>query len=269
LLYVEGGSADEFPVFIFAEYTGGTDHAALFSTAQGINAALNIGISGRASKGDANVGVKGGSGTLVSDFDPEADGFLYVGLGGAGSAANGETSTSLYLRSNGSGTGVLFGAWSKSTHLGNGEVIGSYIEVSSVSGVVYIGQFKDGNEAIGKVIKSITADGKAQWSNVLKSEVTEVVEQDVTTSYTFTDADHGKIIELNNAGAIALTLNTGLRSDFAVTYVQKGAGQVTISGTATLNNIDGFLVTEGQHTPISVIPSTTADNYTIAGRLVP
>lgn len=67
------------------------------------------------------------------------------------------------------------------------------------------------------------------------------------TTYTLQASDTGKIVTLNNASAITLTLPNSL-DNFCCRIVQKGAGQVTLSpaGGATLNNRYGFTKTSGQ-----------------------
>ena len=74
------------------------------------------------------------------------------------------------------------------------------------------------------------------------------------TSYTLQDSDNGKLVTLDNASAITLTVPSGLSSDFACALLQKGAGNVTISaGTGvTINNIDSNTTTEGQWALASV-----------------
>jgi len=53
------------------------------------------------------------------------------------------------------------------------------------------------------------------------------------TTYTLLSSDAGKVITLDNASAITLTVPTGLGANFNCTLVQLGAGQVTISGSGT------------------------------------
>ena len=65
------------------------------------------------------------------------------------------------------------------------------------------------------------------------------------TSYTLMDSDHGKLVTLDNAAAITLNVNTGLRSDFKCEILQKGEGQVTFAGTATLLELFNRTKTEG------------------------
>ena len=63
------------------------------------------------------------------------------------------------------------------------------------------------------------------------------------TSYTLVAGDTGKIVELSNAAAIALTAANTLPEGFACTIVQGGAGQVTIASTGS-----GTVVNRQSHT---------------------
>lgn len=74
------------------------------------------------------------------------------------------------------------------------------------------------------------------------------------TTYTLQDSDNGKLVTLDNASAITLTVPSGLSSDFACALLQKGAGNVTISAGSgvTVNNIDNNTTTDGQWALASV-----------------
>ena len=121
----------------------------------------------------------------------------------------------------------------------------------------------DGNGNVDAT--SFTGDGSA-LTGLLQTQIAQVINAQTGTTYTLVDADHGKLVTLDNASAIALTLNTGLRSDFSCVILQKGAGVVTISGTATINEFDSFTDTEGQWAFVSII-HLTGDVYALQGRL--
>lgn len=86
-------------------------------------------------------------------------------------------------------------------------------------------------------------------------------------AYTLVNSDKGKLVTLDNAAAIALDVDTGLDADFFCNIMQKGAGQVTIGGTATVNNADGATKTEKQWALASII-SLSSDVFVSEGRLV-
>jgi len=84
------------------------------------------------------------------------------------------------------------------------------------------------------------------------------------TSYTLTSADNGKVVTLNNASAITLTINTGLGDGFNCLIVQKGIGQITIAGTATRINRQNHTKTAGQYAVVSIV-NIGSDNVIVAG----
>lgn len=77
-------------------------------------------------------------------------------------------------------------------------------------------------------------------------------------------ADINTYIEYTNGAAVAVTLNTGVgvQGNWIV-IEQAGAGQVTVSGTATLNNANG-LRTKTQRS-IIVLYCTATDVWTVGG----
>ena len=74
------------------------------------------------------------------------------------------------------------------------------------------------------------------------------------TTYTLDAADTGKIVELSNASAIALTLPATAAVGFACTLVQAGAGQVSFasSGSGVVRNRQSHAKLAGQWAMASV-----------------
>lgn len=92
-----------------------------------------------------------------------------------------------------------------------------------------------------------------QGSGVAVSDNNEIsgyrghLNQQTGTTYTLQLSDSGKIVELTNAAAIALTADPTLPPGFACTVVQGGAGQVTIasSGSGSVVNRQSQFKTAG------------------------
>jgi len=84
-------------------------------------------------------------------------------------------------------------------------------------------------------------------------------------AYTLVAADNGKVLALDN-GATAMTLNvdTGLPASFNCSFIQKGAGDVTFGGTATVNNRQSHTKINGQYGVASIVAYDT-DTYILAG----
>lgn len=101
-----------------------------------------------------------------------------------------------------------------------------------------------------------------------QNAITQEINAQTGTSYTLLDADHGKLVTLDNGSGIALTVSDGLRSDFACTVLQKGAGVVTFTeDSTTINEFDGFEDTAGQWA-LASISHLGSDVYVLQGRLV-
>ncbi|MHA8094580.1 beta strand repeat-containing protein [Aquirufa lenticrescens] len=85
------------------------------------------------------------------------------------------------------------------------------------------------------------------------------------TAYTLDASDNGKVVTLNNATAITLTVPAGLAAGFNCMIVQKGAGVVTIApaNTVTVTNRSGGTKTGGQNAIVTII--SISSNYFITG----
>jgi len=88
-------------------------------------------------------------------------------------------------------------------------------------------------------------------------------DQTVTT-YTVAASDNGKVVVLDNALAITVDIDTGLPAGFNCSFVQKGAGQVSFAGTATVNNRQSHTKINGQYGAASIVAYAT-DTYILAG----
>ena len=84
------------------------------------------------------------------------------------------------------------------------------------------------------------------------------------TTYTVAASDNGKVVVLDNALAITVDIDTGLPAGFNCSFVQKGAGQVSFAGTATLNNRQSHTKINGQYGVASIVAYAT-DTYILAG----
>lgn len=74
------------------------------------------------------------------------------------------------------------------------------------------------------------------------------------TAYTLLVSDNGKILTLNNAAAITLTVPAGLGAGFSVVFVQLGAGRVTVTASGvTVVQRQSFAKTAGQYAVASLL----------------
>ena len=78
------------------------------------------------------------------------------------------------------------------------------------------------------------------------------------TTYTVLESDSAYVLRFTNAGAVILTINTGIAvAGFNFIVLQAAAGQVAFNGTAALNNYDGHTQTAGQYATVGFICDTT------------
>jgi hypothetical protein len=85
----------------------------------------------------------------------------------------------------------------------------------------------------------------------------------IGTAYTLQSTDSGKVLTMNNAAAITLTVPTGLPAGFNCTIVQKGAGAVTFvsaTGVTTANRLSRTM-TAGQNAVATIV--SISSNYFI------
>jgi hypothetical protein len=83
------------------------------------------------------------------------------------------------------------------------------------------------------------------------------------TTYSLQASDSGKVLTLNNASAVTLTVPAGLPAGFNCTIVQKGAGAVSfVSGTGvTIANRLSRTMTAGQNAVATIV--SISSNYFI------
>ena len=150
----------------------------------------------------------------------------------------------------------------------NNEIVIGYEATGSGSNTVTLG-----NTSITDVKTSgtITAAGLAVTGNVTStgtggsiSGFDAALNNQTGTTYTLTSSDNGKVVTLNNAAAITLTINIGLGDGFNCLIVQKGVGQITIAGTATRINRQNHTKTAGQYAVVSIV-NIGSDTIIVAG----
>lgn len=106
--------------------------------------------------------------------------------------------------------------------------------------------------------------GGANITGVKSSNVTVIENTQTGTTYTVLAADNGKVVTLNNASAITVTVPT-LSAGFSCTFIQKGAGQVTFSASGTtINNAHSQTKTYGQYSSVTLY-GLSSTSFVLAG----
>jgi len=85
------------------------------------------------------------------------------------------------------------------------------------------------------------------------------------TTYTLLSSDNGKVVVLDNASAVTITVPSGLGAGFNCSFVQKGAGQVSFSASSTtINNRQSHTKINAQYGVASLV-AYAADTFVLAG----
>ena len=85
------------------------------------------------------------------------------------------------------------------------------------------------------------------------------------TTYTLVSGDNGKVVVLNNASAVTVTVPSGLGAGFNCSFVQKGAGQVSFAASSTtINNRQSHTKINAQYGVASIV-AYAADTFVLAG----
>ena len=85
------------------------------------------------------------------------------------------------------------------------------------------------------------------------------------TAYTLLSSDNGKVVVLDNASAVTVTVPSGLGAGFNCSFVQKGAGQVSFTApSTTINNRQSHTKINGQYGVASIV-AYAADTFVLAG----
>ena len=85
------------------------------------------------------------------------------------------------------------------------------------------------------------------------------------TTYTVAANDNGKVVVLDNASAVTVTIPGGLGAGFNCSFVQKGAGQVTFAESlCDVNNRQGHTKINGQYGVASIV-AYASDFFVLAG----
>lgn len=85
------------------------------------------------------------------------------------------------------------------------------------------------------------------------------------TAYTLVAGDNGKVVVLDNASVVTVTVPSGLGSGFNCSFVQKGAGQVSFTASSTtINNRQSHTKINGQYGVASLL-AYADDTFVLAG----
>ena len=172
----------------------------------------------------------------------------------------------------GTGANANNGTIDNATAIGFGAVVTASDKIqlgnASITNVNTSGTITAGDVTYPKMhgtsnqVLTTTGNGTLTWSS--SPSINANLNDQTGTSYTLQSSDNGKVVTLNNASAITLTVPSGLGAGYNCMIVQKGAGLVTIaaSGVTVANRI-GFTKTAGTNAIVTIV--SIATNYFITG----
>jgi len=88
---------------------------------------------------------------------------------------------------------------------------------------------------------------------------------DKTDNYTLQASDNGKVVVMDKATAVTVTVPNGLGVGFNCSFVQKGTGQVSFAtSSTTINNRQSHTKINGQYGVASIV-AYAANTFVLAG----
>jgi hypothetical protein len=132
------------------------------------------------------------------------------------------------------------------------------------------GAFVDGDKTkLDSALQSVSAgdltDGNFDGTAISGFDAS--IHDQTGTAYTLLASDNGKVVVLNNASAVTVTVPSGLGAGFNCSFVQKGAGQVSFSddsGATAINNRQSHTKINAQYGVASLL-AYAADTFVLAG----
>jgi hypothetical protein len=136
------------------------------------------------------------------------------------------------------------------------------INLSNLSGT------NTGDQDLSGYLQSVSAgdltDGNFNGTAISGFDAS--INDQTETTYTLVAADNGKVVVLDNASAVTVTVPSGLGAGFNCSFVQKGVGQVSFTGAVgvTINNRQSHTKINDQYGVASIV-AYAADTFVLAG----
>ena len=121
-----------------------------------------------------------------------------------------------------------------------------------------------GNVAIGNLGTYVSGDNLVLADangNLHKRSITPVNTQASATSYTLTLGDNGGILTFASSSPITVTVPSTLPAGFVCQIIQKGTGQITVTGSGTTLNSANGVKSRAQYSAIGVVLETSTVGY--------
>jgi len=141
-----------------------------------------------------------------------------------------------------------------------------FVTAADITNLGNLSGTNTGDQDLSSYLQSVSAgdltDGNFDGEAILGFDAS--IEDQTGTTYTLLSSDNGRVVVLDNASAVTVTVPSGLGVGFNCSFVQKGAGQVSFAGTATVNNRQSHTKINGQYGVASLV-AYVADTFVLAG----
>jgi uncharacterized protein YbjQ (UPF0145 family) len=244
----------------------------LANATAGDNVAMGRNALGSYYTGGISGGMNIGIGTDAGDYNKAGSRNVYVGASSGITNETGNDNTFVGYNSASSVNRAIRNSISNATAIGANAVVTMSNKIQlgdgNITNVSTYGTLTAGDVTYPKShgtanqVLTTSGSGNLTWSSA--PSINANLNDQTGTTYILQASDNGKVVTLNNASAITLTVPSGLDAGFNCMIVQKGAGIVTIaaSGVTVANRI-GFTKTAGTNAIATIV--SIATNYFISG----
>lgn len=142
-----------------------------------------------------------------------------------------------------------------------------FVTAADITNLGNLSGTNTGDQDLSSYLQSVSAgdltDGNFDGEAILGFDAS--INDQTGTAYTLLSSDNGKVVVLDNASAVTVTVPSGLGAGFNCSFVQKGAGQVSFSASGTtINNRQSHTKINAQYGVASIV-AYAADTFVLAG----
>ena len=142
-----------------------------------------------------------------------------------------------------------------------------FVTASDITNLGNLSGTNTGDQDLSSYLQSVSAgdltDGNFDGTAISGFDAS--INDQTGTTYTLVAGDNGKVVVLDNASAVTVTVPSGLGAGFNCSFVQKGAGQVSFSASGTtVNNRQSHTKINAQYGVASIV-AYAADTFVLAG----
>jgi len=142
-----------------------------------------------------------------------------------------------------------------------------FVTAADITNLGNLSGTNTGDQDLSSYLQSVSAGDltDANFDGLEISGFDASINDQTGTTYTLVAGDNGKVVVLDNASAVTVTVPSGLGAGFNCSFVQKGAGQVSFSASSTtINNRQSHTKINAQYGVASIV-AYAADVFVLAG----